>query len=116
MERLHFKTWKNTEHYLQVLLRRVKENNAERYIEAENHKLFIAMWTPSKWMSIRSEDACFNGERIPHDEIEIDRLDDIPHLLGLVYKALVVRKRKSLEPETLKQQNSWWKSFIRIFD
>ncbi|GMN64767.1 hypothetical protein TIFTF001_033823 [Ficus carica] len=31
----------------------------------------------------------FNGERIPHDEIGIDRLDDTPHLLGLVYTALV---------------------------
>ncbi|GMN54775.1 hypothetical protein TIFTF001_023907 [Ficus carica] len=50
----------------------------------------------------------FNGEPIPGDEIELGPQDDIPHLLGLLYKALVVGKRKAnSEQETPKQQNNY---------
>lgn len=41
----------------------------------------------------------FNAKTIPCDKNLTNRLDDIPHLLGLVYEALVSgNKRKDLAP------------------
>ncbi|GMN65213.1 hypothetical protein TIFTF001_034278 [Ficus carica] len=45
----------------------------------------------------------FNRKPIPNLNIKTSQLDHIPHLLGLVYEALIVSRRKTLKP---KQQNN----------
>ncbi|GMN65201.1 hypothetical protein TIFTF001_034280 [Ficus carica] len=67
----------------------------------------------------------FSGKHIPYDVDLITPLDDIPHLLGLVYEALVLgKKRKPLVPETPVQPSrerkllfesiTIWSIFLRL--
>ena len=56
----------------------------------------------------------FNGKLIPNHGDLTTLLDDIPHLLGLVYEALVSCKNEFSVPETAVQLNTKWKSLKSI--